>query len=598
MKITPIVTDTFDFPTLIKNGNVYVDKTSLLHRLVSCQDGYFFFISRPRRFGKSLMISTLEQIFLGNKELFKGLDIYASDYDWTPHPVLRLDMSRVKSTSAEGYSAALCEILKDLAKVFGVKLQTAGNPGIALGRLLDAITEKGTKAVVLIDEYDAPVGGLLDNPTLLNSVRTLLHDFYSTLKSRSGQIRFLMMTGVSKFTKLSVFSGMNNLTDLSMSEIYASLLGYTHREIERFFAPHLQAFAAKLDKPSSEVVHELLSWYNNYRFSPESDIRVSNPVSIGRALQERRFYGFWNATGNSSLIVERLRRLGKLPDEIENLRVYPKKLDVCDAKTLPLAALMYQGGYLTIKDVLPSGELVLGIPNREVRSAIYDGLVDELLQESADSFTSAALRIRENLATGTNVAESVRTTLASVFAMVPHEWKIKSEAEAKRYFLLFMKMAGADICVEEQSSKGRADAVLKTPAANYIFEFKYGKTARSALKQIADRHYADPYQSDGRPLVCIGVNYNPKKSSVEIELPNKLPNKTAEKLPNKLPDKLARTLSALASDPDASAETIAETLNLTSRSVREHIKRLKSLGYLTRIGSNKFGHWEVKGPAQ
>ena len=524
MKITPIVTDTFDFPTLIKNGNVYVDKTSLLHRLVSCQDGYFFFISRPRRFGKSLMISTLEQIFLGNKELFKGLDIYASDYDWTPHPVLRLDMSRVKSTSAEGYSAALCEILKDLAKVFGVKLQTAGNPGIALGRLLDAITEKGTKAVVLIDEYDAPVGGLLDNPTLLNSVRTLLHDFYSTLKSRSGQIRFLMMTGVSKFTKLSVFSGMNNLTDLSMSEIYASLLGYTHREIERFFAPHLQAFAAKLDKPSSEVVHELLSWYNNYRFSPESDIRVSNPVSIGRALQER--------------------------------------------------------------------------PNREVRSAIYDGLVDELLQESADSFTSAALRIRENLATGTNVAESVRTTLASVFAMVPHEWKIKSEAEAKRYFLLFMKMAGADICVEEQSSKGRADAVLKTPAANYIFEFKYGKTARSALKQIADRHYADPYQSDGRPLVCIGVNYNPKKSSVEIELPNKLPNKTAEKLPNKLPDKLARTLSALASDPDASAETIAETLNLTSRSVREHIKRLKSLGYLTRIGSNKFGHWEVKGPAQ
>lgn len=190
------------------------------------------------------------------------------------------------------------------------------------------------------------------------------------------------MTGVSKFTKLSVFSGMNNLTDISMSENYASLLGYTRDEVERNFKPHIKAFADKLKTDSTSIVEDLMSWYDSYRFSPECETRVSNPVSIGRALQERRFYGFWDATGSATLIVERLRKLGRLPDEIEGIKVFPKKLDVCDVKTLPFAALMYQGGYLTIND---ARQIVYVGVNYDTRKRNVDTLNDTLNDTQNDT---------------------------------------------------------------------------------------------------------------------------------------------------------------------------------------------------------------------
>ncbi len=586
----PIVTDTYDFPTLIEKRYVYVDKTALLRRMISGVDGRFFFMSRPRRFGKSLMISTLEQIFTGNRKLFKGLAIAKSGYDWNTYPVIRLDMSQIRAPDLAGCRRVLCALLADLGIPYSIDLSGEDNPGRSLGRLIEAMKRRDGKVVVLVDEYDAPIGGLLDNPEMLGDMRSLLHDFYLTLKVHAEDIHFLMMTGVSKFTKLSVFSGMNNLTDISMSPIYASLLGYTRTEVEQVFKSHVKAFAAKLKKTPKAVVGDILSWYDSYRFSPESNVRVCNPVSVGRALQERRFYGFWDATGSATLIVERLRKLGKLPDEIEGIRVFPKKLDVCDVKTLPFAALMYQGGYLTIKDVDPSGELILGIPNREVRLSIYDGLVDLLLADSADAFTSTAVSLKRVL-DESDSAETIGRVLKSVFAMVPHEWKFKSEAETKRYFLLFMKMSGAAINAEVESANGRADAVLETRKSVFVFEFKYGKSAKSALKQCHSRDYAAPYATDRRRVVYVGINYDALKRNVDTR---------TDTLSDTLNDTLnSRMLSLIRQRPGLRRPDLMAALNVSESTLARRLREMRaSIGFR---GSAKTGGYYVlksRGDAQ
>lgn len=507
MVLKPIVTDTYDFPTLIKRGYVYVDKTALLHRMISGVDGMLFFMSRPRRFGKSLMISTLEQIFKGNKALFKGLAISQTDYDWNKYPVIRLDMTAFDHTSG------LALFKRTLAEEFG------GEEPISAFRAYiakKAAASEGKGVVILIDEYDSPVSGLLGKPEELEAMREFLQSFYRILKLEVGSIRFIMMTGVSKFTKLSVFSGLNNLTDLSMDPTYAGLLGYTLEDLRTFLAPQIDDFARTTNRTSEAVVNELLAWYDSYRFSPESDICVCNPVSLGRALKKKSCEAFWDRTGSSTLIIERLRKFGKMPLDVESVEVSAKRLDVCDLEKLPFDALMYQGGYLTIKSVLDDGKLVLGIPNREVREAIYGGFLDEVLKEKSDDFSSAVYAVRKLLNADSFDAAGFNRILTSVFALVPHEWKIKSEAEAKRYFFLFMKMTGATINAEVESTRGRADAVLETEKIVYVIEFKYGKSVKQSLRQIKAKGYVKPYMADGRQVVAIGVNYNPRKADVEV----------------------------------------------------------------------------------
>ena len=515
-KLKPIVTDTYDFPTLIKRGYVYVDKTAFLHRMISGIDGTLFFMSRPRRFGKSLMISTLEQIFKGNKALFKGLDISETDYDWGKYPVIRLDMSVLNANSASEYRRILCAAVAAEAARHGLTLEENVQPAWMLNQLIGKLAVRNRKVVVLVDEYDAPLGGLLSDLKMLEAVRGLLHDFYIMLKVRVADIRFLMMTGVSKFSKLSVFSGLNNLTDLSMRPEYAGLLGYTPDELNEFFNGHLKAFAKGQKVSPTAAKSMLLSWYDSYRFSPKSTVRVCNPVSIGRALIERKLEGFWNATGNATLIIERLRKAGKLPDELDGVESDEDELSTCDIRSLPTVPLLYQGGYLTIKSVNSNGRLRLGIPNLEVRTALNRGFLADLFKKDAREFTSIAESLVSEIDSSLNVSDALRRILTSVFAMVPHEWKLKNEAEAKRYFLLFMKMAGADVTPELESSKGRADAVLETEKAVYVFEFKHGKTARAALRQINAKGYAKPYAADRRRVVAIGVNYDPRKAGVEV----------------------------------------------------------------------------------
>ena len=583
MKLKPIVTDTYDFPTLIRNGNVYVDKTAYLHRLVSKVDGTMFFMSRPRRFGKSLMISTLEQIFLGNRKLFRGLAISKLNYDWKKHPIIRLDMSALKANSLDEYRRILCATVAAEAARHRVSLEERHHPGWMLNQFIGKLATRNRKVVVLVDEYDAPLGGLLSDPKMLEDVRGLLHDFYITLKVRVADIRFLMMTGVSKFSKLSVFSGLNNLTDVSMDANYAGFLGYTPRELQQFFAPHIAGFAKVNGISAKKAVSELLAWYDGYRFSPRSEICVCNPISVGRALKNGRIGPYWSSTGNATLIVERLRQVKKLPTDLEGVETTESSLESCDVKSLPVISLMYQGGYLTIKDVKKDGRLVLGMPNREVAQSLGSGFLESLTSESPDEFLSVAGELRSGLESGDRSSEFIYKVLASVFAMVPHEWKLKNEAEAKRYFLLFMKMAGADITPELESSKGRADAVVTTGKAIYVFEFKCGKSAEAALRQIDENDYALPYAADRRKVVCIGLNYNAKTASFDAPL-------IAEAINGKVNGKVNGWISA---HPGCKRMELVKAIGKSARTVDRALAELTANRLIEFRGAPKTGGYHA-----
>ncbi len=487
-----ITTSQFNFEDVIKGNFVYVDKTDLLARLASTYKAQFF-ISRPRRFGKSLMLSTLKCLFEGRKDLFEGLKVMKTDYDWKTYPVLHLDMGKTRAETVEDIAVGLNGMVVDLARQLTLEVKEESSPALTFENLWRQIRLHDLQVVVLVDEYDIPLQGFLNDAAALERIRQLMHDFYIRLKSYSGNIRFLMLTGVTKLAKLSVFSGLNNLTDLTMEADYAELLGYTHEELDLFFSDHIAAFAAEEGISSASLKEKLLERYDNYRFSPKSDVRVLNPVSVGSALRSRELADYWNATGAPSLVIEALKRADKWPSDLEKISVQRSQLDVCDAQTMPVVPLLYQGGYLTIKESLPGGLLRLGIPNEEVRAAITMGHINSLIGDNKGiEFNASAAEAALELDAG-NLDAAIgffRSTVASL----PYEWLIKDEGAVKVAFLDFFGAArGAKLTAEREIANGRIDAIIETKDAVYIFEFKYNRTAQEAFDQILDKGYHLPY---------------------------------------------------------------------------------------------------------
>ena len=525
----PIATANYDFEGLIQGGYVYVDKTDMLWKLASNERDAVYFISRPRRFGKSLMLSTLKYLFQGRKDLFKGLKIEKKKWDWSKtYPVIDLNMSDYDQTPGrEAFREALCDDLEsrlDAAKIPYKKGASAPVLFKELIKGLAAASPEG-KVVVLVDEYDHPLGGLLDNPKALRAMRREMHGFYSTLKNNVGIIRFMMMTGVSKFTKLSVFSGLNNLSDLTMTPPdYAALLGYTVKEIETVLAPHLKTFARKQRIPQEKAIDLLCGWYDSYRFSPYSGVRVLNPVAVGKALPTGILMNYWSKTGMPTLILERLQASDMKPDAIDDVYVRMEDLDVCDAEELPWKSLLYQSGYLTIKKVHWTDEggrhvegLTLGMPNREVRESLRSFWWTLLMKIDEKDFTALVDVAKRKLAEG-NVDALTNETLFSLYAALPPTWRVKNEADAKRYFLLFMKMLGAEVRTEQTSARGYADAIVETKKAVYVFEFKFNKSAKAAVRQIREKGYANAYKGGKRPVTLIGINFSAKKRNIDEPL--------------------------------------------------------------------------------
>jgi len=527
VKIKVPTTGVCDFPSLILGGKgKYVDKTDLLYQLANDADQQLF-ISRPRRFGKSLMLSTLKAMFECRRELFKGLAIDNLPWEWDkPFPVVSFTMSSAAGSTYEKFTSNLRSLVEDLASEHGVLFDKGKTTEKNFEDFLKAAAAKSPakQIVVLIDEYDEPVAKFLNDTPTLNRIRSDLHDFYEKLKVNSGSIRFLMMTGVTKLTKLSVFSGMNHLKDRSMDERFATLLGYTPDELDGALRENVEVFGEKNGMDFKAAKAALLSWYDGYRFSPRSEARVCNPVSLGSALESGELKGYWETTGRTTLIINRMANAGKLPADLENVPARPLTLDVCDAETLPMVSLLYQGGYLTIKDVKrgdptkdETDSYVLAPPNLEVREALFEGYLSQAMGLDEDPFNALVDKAKRLIASG-DIAEVVETMLFSLYAQIPPDWRIKDEAEAKRYFQLFFAMLGANPVPEFPSARGYADAVVERPSAVYVFEFKYDESSEAAIRQIRERGYADKWIGGDRPVTLVGINFNPKKRNIDMPI--------------------------------------------------------------------------------
>ena len=349
----PIAIGITDFADIRQNGQVYVDKTAWLHRLATDPNCRYFFLARPRRFGKSLMISTFKAMFEGRRELFKGLAIEKTDYDWAAHPVLQFNLGFCANEDygdfAKDFTRLVKNVLAEVDVTYDETISEAGN----FGKAIDELASRGPAPVILVDEYDDPVAAALKNPEAAEKVRDHLAPFFRQVKDRSEKIRFLMITGVSKFTKMSVFSALSSLVDVSFKDDYAAMLGFTEDELDQFFGEHLRAHAQTMQLDYATYRQELKRMYDGYRFGKFTETRVYNPVSVSMTLfsNEPQFIGYWSTTGRSSFLMNFLKRQDYLTLDItRDVTVTENSFDVSDLRHLRPVAMLFQTGYLTIKD--------------------------------------------------------------------------------------------------------------------------------------------------------------------------------------------------------------------------------------------------------
>ena len=504
-----IAQSVYDFRKLREDGYVYVDKTAHLYPLLTRGSDSFFFISRPRRFGKSLMLSTLACLFRGERDLFKGLAIDKLDYDWAEYPVLHFSFAGIKSKTEEAFDADFKTCLEDAFAAAKAPWNPTISPGANLRRAIRSLAaDSGKSVVVLIDEYDAPVSHALADIKLATAIRQDLADFYIQIKECASDIRFMMMTGVTKFAQLSVFSALNNLVDLTLDGNFASLLGYTDEELDANFAPSLQAHAKVMGLSDADYRAELRHWYNGYRFSPDCTTKVYNPVAIARTLIRKKTYfeTTWSETGHASALMRYLEREDLADTDYDHLTITSKRLfDSYNLATLRPETMLYQAGYLTIKDFIPPRIYVLGVPDEDVRQDLNGILLDKALGKEADETSDDLQTV---LQTGDFPGFFAR--LKAFYAHLPYGAKEGPvhEAAYQRALYALLSAGGLRVTAEDRQSQGRADLVAESMDRVYVFELKIHGTAAEALAQIKDKGYAKPYQVPGKTVHLIGLAFD------------------------------------------------------------------------------------------
>ena len=506
----------YDFRIMREDGYVYVDKTALLGDLVTGGRDAYYFISRPRRFGKSLMLSTLKYIFQGKRDLFKGLAIDKMDYDWKTYPVISFDFFPVETASFDVFKEDLRTNVKRALAEAGADWDESVSTHLNFAAAIDqlaAASEYG-QVVVLIDEYDAPVGHALLDAKKATAIREQLSYIYAQLKSHASKIRFLMMTGVTRFTQLSAFSALNNLNDLTMDSHYATLLGYTEEELEANFSPSLHAHADIMGLSYEDYRAELRRWYNGYRFSPDCETRVYNPVSVAKTIGPKRkaFASTWPKTGRPSVLINYLTMFDVDNRDYENVRgVSESALDVCNLKAIQPVSMLYQSGYLTIKD-FKNPYFMLGVPNEEVRIDLNSLLLQYAAKEEGESIRDAA-----GFALQEADFETFFAQVRALFAHLPYgstEDRVP-EAAYQRILYVLLSACSFRVTAEDRQAQGRADIVVESDERVFIFELKVDKSAAEAIAQIKERGYADPYKALGKPIYLIGLNFKSATHSLD-----------------------------------------------------------------------------------
>jgi Predicted AAA-ATPase/PD-(D/E)XK nuclease superfamily len=501
-----------DFRTLRERNYLYVDKTELIFNLLN--SGEIYFLSRPRRFGKSLTISTLKEIFSGSRELFEGLWI-ENQWDWSQkHPVIHLSFAAA-NYQGFGLPKAIEYELEKCARQFDIALET-DHFKAQFEELIKKMDARYGRVVVLIDEYDKPIIDYLEYERLplAKENQGTMKAFYSVLKDAGTHLRFVFITGVSKFSKVSVFSDLNHLKDVTLHPDYATLTGYTQEELEFNFADYLDSVETRLNLPREPLLKLVREWYNG--FSWDGIQTVYNPFGILNFLDQKNFQNFWFTTGTPTFLAELMKE--QTIFEFENIEINSLMLEKYDIENLNLVPLLFQTGYLTIRERdLLTGDLVLDYPNKEVRESMYRFLIDNLARIPPESSSGQTVK---HLAKAFFTADldRVKTILDTLFADLAYNLHEKNARRGERFYHgiihLMFKYLGVHVQSEVHTSQGRSDAVVQTPTHVYIFEFKYNKSAEEAIDQIVEKGYADPYRASGKTIVGIGVNFSGRKKAI------------------------------------------------------------------------------------
>ena len=506
-KLYPIGIQTFS--EIRTNDNLYIDKTAYIYRMAN-SDGKYFFLNRPCRFGKSLLVSTLLSYFEGRKELFKGLAIDNLENEWAEYPVLHFDLSGGKHQEEDQLNRYLDFILKDNERRFGVECD-AVDANVRLANLIASVYKKtGKQVVVLIDEYDAPLLDVVYQDERLESLRHLMRNFYSPLKQCEPMLRFVFLTGITKFSQLSIFSELNNIINISMDEAYAGICGITKEELLTQMSDDIDRLAEKLSITRENTIQQLKDNYDGYHFTyPSPDI--FNPYSLLNCFSKEKIGAYWFVSGTPTFLIEMMRKFGTTPMDIgESEMADVSDFDAPTETMESIVPLLYQSGYVTIKDYDEDTNLYeLGIPNKEIRIGLFKSLLPNYLTRSSQRGKVAIAQMSVLIKNGDidGALELFRTFLATV----PYCENTKYEGHFQQLmYVVFALLTDYRILVEQRTSKGRTDITLETQDSIYIMELKFGNTADEALAQINANHYADAFAMNNKKTIKVGIGFDVK----------------------------------------------------------------------------------------
>ena len=499
------------FTEIREKNYVYVDKTKYIVEFLR-QGSKYVFLSRPRRFGKSLFVSTLHAYYEGIKELFEGLALGDYEKNWVKHPVLHFDMSTAKHMDVKGLLSELDFKLTEYERIYG-RDEKADNPNQRLLSLVKrAYEQTGQKVVLPIDEYDAPLLDVVHEKENLKPLRQIMRNFYSPIKYLDPWLEFCFITGITKFSQLSIFSELNNLDNISMFDHYSAICGISKTELLTEMKPDVEILAKALGKTFDETVEELKNFYDGYHFSEKSE-DIFNPFSLIKALRNQQIAAYWFSSGTPSYLIKTLQKYHVGILDIEKKRASVDDFDVSPEQMTSAVPLLYQSGYLTIKKYNPILQsFQLDYPNKEVRLGMVKSLAPNYLSPIQMDNNGFIFEFLEQLYDGT--MDGALQKMQAYLASISNRLSNKNEKDFQTVFYLIFNMMGAYIKVEEDSAIGRADAVLHMPDTIYVMELKYDKTADEALQQIDDKGYMIPYSADGKRLVKVGINYDSDKRTI------------------------------------------------------------------------------------
>lgn len=507
------------FEAIREEGLLYVDKTQQMLRLIN--QGKYLFLSRPRRFGKSMLINTLKALYEGKKHLFEGLYVY-DKWQWEVYPVILLDFSVVNyRRTLDIFDASMLFRLKRIARQYGLTL-TAPDYMTAMSELMFLLREKiGRKVVILIDEYDKPITDFINSPDKAERNREVLKAFYGMLKGEHEYIHKIVITGVSKLAKVSVFSGMNNVSDISLMPAYNDLLGLTQADIEHYFGDYLTVLAQKFDFSHAELMESIRLWYNGYTWDGVN--RVYNPYSMINLFNQMEFKNFWFQSGTPTMLIDLIvqkayagdERLKKQPTDYERVRVTEDVFDAAELSQLSIEGLLFQTGYLTIAGIEKEGLInyyILDFPNFEVKWSFMAQILEKYAQMPRRDIEPGALLMKRALRLQDR--QEFLKLLKAYFAVIPYQLRQKAdEAYYHSLFQMVFTLIGIDMVSEKSLIDGRIDGILEFDDKVYIVEFKYARKGwlktlvNNALKQIKQKEYAKAYANTGKAIYLVGIGF-------------------------------------------------------------------------------------------